>query len=98
MIFIFLKFTFNDQEQSYLADKYRGGNVMKIEDYWKDVTIYVTEFIVNQGTEKERRLSRCLVFDEEVTKNEAIKHVNDKFSNVGEILYIDLFDEGLRMK
>lgn len=53
MIFIFLKFTFNYQEQSYLADKYRGGNVMKIEDYWKDVTIYVTEFIVNQGTEKK---------------------------------------------
>lgn len=81
-----------------MEGNYRGGNVMKIEDYWKDVTIYVAEFIVNQGTAAEKRLSRCLVFDEEVSVHEATNHVKNKFNNVDEILYIDLFDEGLRMK
>lgn len=70
----------------------------RIETYWQDTVIYEVCFQVVSSNGDQRDIKKNLIFKEELSEQEVIDIIIQKFSNVQKVKYVDCWSEALQLK
>lgn len=69
----------------------------KIEDFWKDITVYYIEFVAVKESSM-RTHCKVLVLKSGLHEDEVNELVKTYFNNISEVTCIDELYDGLRLK
>lgn len=80
----------------------RGGNKMKIEEYWEDKVIYHVTFFIEtykvSGKIELEKITKLLIMTPEITLQGITNLVLAKFKNVSEVISVEEVMDGLLLK
>lgn len=71
---------------------------MRIETHWEDAVIYMIQFSARGRSDELRKIRKTIILKEELPDEEVQTIVREKFGDVLNIEYIDIWGDALLLK